>query len=126
MSIAAPAAMNIGTTSTTPAHAPATRLRITARGRRVLAGLVAAPIVAVLAALALFAGGNAVASAGSSAVEFDYLTVQAGQSLWSIAEELAPTADPRDVIAEIRSLNQLSTSSVQPGQRIAVPADLAE
>ncbi|MDO9398727.1 MAG: LysM peptidoglycan-binding domain-containing protein [Herbiconiux sp.] len=120
MSIAAaPAAMNIGTT-------PTTRLRITARGRRVLAALVALPIVCALGAAALLAGGTAVASGRGSATSFDYLTVQAGQSLWSIAEELAPSADPRDVIAEIRSLNQLSTSSVQPGQRIAVPASLAE
>ncbi|WP_440709593.1 LysM peptidoglycan-binding domain-containing protein [Herbiconiux sp. YIM B11900] len=103
-----------------------TRLRITARGRKVLAGVVALPVVAVLASIALFGGGSAVATGATGSADFDYLTVQAGQSLWSIAESLAPQADPRDVIAEIRSLNQLSTSSVQPGQRIAIPADIAE
>jgi len=106
--------------------APTTRLRITSRGRKVLAAVVALPIVAALGAAALFAGGSAVATGSAAAIEFDYLTVQAGQSLWSIAETIAPESDPRDVIAEIRSLNQLNTSSVQPGQRIAVPADLAE
>lgn len=113
------AAANVSTT-------PTTRLRITARGRKVLAAVVAAPIVAVLGVAALSAGGSAVATGSSVTTEFDYLTVQSGQSLWSIAESIAPQSDPRDVIAEIRSLNQLSTSSVQPGQRIAVPADLAD
>jgi LysM repeat protein len=113
------AAANVSTT-------PSTHLRITARGRKVLAAVVAAPIVAALSVAALAAGGSAVATGSSVTTEFDYLTVQAGQSLWSIAETIAPQSDPRDVIAEIRSLNQLATSSVQPGQRIAVPADLAD
>ena len=110
-----------------PAQAqPAARLRITARGRRVLAGVIALPVVAVLATLALFGGGSAIATGSAVSTDFDYLTVQAGQSLWGIAETLAPEADPRDVIAEIMSLNQLHESSVQPGQRIAVPADIAD
>lgn len=108
------------------ASAPAPRLRITSRGRKVLAALIALPVIAVLGLLAMFSGGSAIASLGASGTEFDYLTVQAGQSLWSIAETVAPSADPRDVIAEIRSLNQLETSSVQPGQRIAIPADLSQ
>ncbi len=129
MSIAA--AAQFGTTASRPAtrraaSAPSPRLRITARGRAVLATLIALPVITVLGLLALFSGGSALASLGSSSAEFDYVTVQAGQSLWSIAETIAPSADPRDVIAEIRSLNQLETSSVQPGQRIAIPADIAE
>jgi len=120
------AAAPFGTTALRPAAPrPAARLRITSRGRKVLAVLIALPVITVLGLLAMFSGGSAIASLGSSTAEFDYLTVQAGQSLWSIAETIAPSADPRDVIAEIRSLNQLETSSVQPGQRIAIPADLA-
>jgi LysM repeat protein len=117
MSIAA--AMSVSTT-------PTTRLRLTARGRRVVAFLVALPIVVALSVAAVLGGGAAIASGSAGTVEFDYVTVQAGQSLWSIAEDIAPASDPRDVIAEIRSLNQLSTSSVQPGQRIAIPVDLAQ
>ncbi|WP_291040126.1 LysM peptidoglycan-binding domain-containing protein [Herbiconiux sp.] len=108
------------------APAPTVRLRITARGRAVLAAVVALPIILVLGFFAMFSGGSAVATGSTAGAEFDYLTVKAGQSLWVIAETLAPEADPRDVIAEIMSLNQLSESAVQPGQRIAVPADLAE
>lgn len=100
--------------------APRTRLRLTRRGRVVLTSLAAVPVVAV----ALFAGLSAVpAVAGSSAadVSFRYVTIEPGQSLWSLAESIAPTVDPRDVIAEITSLNGLSSSSLEPGQQIAIP-----
>ncbi|SDZ44384.1 LysM peptidoglycan-binding domain-containing protein [Herbiconiux ginsengi] len=122
MSIAAPLH-----TAYAPESRPQTsRLRITARGRKVLAVVIALPVITVLGLLAMFSGGSAIATGSTGAADFDYLTVQAGQSLWGIAETIAPDADPRDVIAEIMSLNQLHESSVQPGQRIAVPADLAD
>lgn len=56
-------------------------------------------------------------------VAFEYVTVQAGQSLWQLAETIAPTADPRDVIADIVSLNGLPADAVEPGQRLAIPAE---
>jgi hypothetical protein len=100
--------------------APRTRLRLTRRGRRVIALLVALPVVMAAFAFALN-GGGAVASAETSSTSFSYVTVEAGQSLWSLAQTLAPTADPRDVIAEIVSLNQIQ-GEIQPGQRLALPA----
>src|SRR5690606_12446223 len=77
----------------------APRLRITRRGRRVLTSLAAAPLV--LAAF-LFAlnGGGAIASLESGA-PLERITVSSGQSLWQIAGQLAPAADPNDVIAAI-------------------------
>lgn len=106
--------------------APTTRLRITARGRRVVTSLVALPL-AVALGLAVVGGGAALASneAGAPAGSFTEITVMSGQTLWSIAEELAPAADPRDVIAQITRLNALSGGSVTAGQRIAIPAEYA-
>lgn len=106
--------------------APTTRLRITARGRRVVASLVALPL-AIALGLAVVGGGAALASneAGAPAGSFTEITVMSGQTLWSIAEELAPAADPRDVIAQIARLNALSGGSVTAGQRIAIPAEYA-
>lgn len=103
-----------------------TRLRITRRGRLVLATLVVSPLLA----LGAVAGVNATsaiatsAGAGSSAsvVDFEYVTISAGESLWQVAERIAPASDPRDVIADIVSLNQLSSSSVEAGQRVAIPS----
>ncbi|MEO7349983.1 MAG: LysM peptidoglycan-binding domain-containing protein [Terrimesophilobacter sp.] len=96
------------------------RLRLTRRGRIVLTSLVAGPVIALVLSLALN-GGTAAATSDLSSGAFDYVTVQAGQSLWALAETVAPTADPRDVVSEIVSLNQLENSELHPGDRIAIP-----
>ncbi|MBB5632142.1 hypothetical protein BKA04_000365 [Cryobacterium mesophilum] len=96
------------------------RLRITRRGRVVFAALAAGPL-AVLALVMALNGGMATATSEPSTGTFDYVTVASGQSLWQVAEELAPTADPRDVISDIVRLNQLENSVVHPGDRLAVP-----
>jgi len=104
-----------------------THLHLTRRGRVVFTTLAALPLVAVALVVALNGGMAAAegASSGSAAsVVFEYVTITPGQSLWQLAVDLAPTSDPRDVIAEIVSLNQLPSDSVQPGQRLAVPAGL--
>jgi hypothetical protein len=116
----------VGTTSGRPTAPATSRLRITRRGRLVLTSLVVSPLIA----LGVVAGVNATSAiatsegAGSSTsiVEFDYLTINAGESLWQVAERIAPASDPRDVIAEIVSLNQLTSSAVEPGQRLAIPS----
>lgn len=102
----------------------ATRLRLTARGRRVLAWLVASPIVAALA-VGVISGGSALASGAPSAPRssFETVTVLAGESLWSIAEDVAPREDPRDVVDAIMRLNTLPGAQVSAGQRLAIPAE---
>lgn len=108
-----------------------TRLRITRRGRAVLTTLVAVPVVAA-ALIITVNGGGALAAAEnaaelhSPAAPFTYVTVQAGESMWQLAETLAPAADPRDVIAQMVSLNQLDSASVWAGQRLAVPTEYSK
>ncbi|MGX1793633.1 LysM peptidoglycan-binding domain-containing protein [Microbacterium sp. NPDC055312] len=97
-----------------------TRLRLTARGRRLLAALAAAPVIAGIA-VSLLAGGSAVASGESEPVAFETVTVLPGDTLWSIAAEAAPTSDPRDVIDDIKRLNDLTTGMIQVGTSIAIP-----
>lgn len=57
----------------------------------------------------------------SAAASFEYVTIMRGDSLWSIAEQYAPNRDPRDFIAEIVALNNMSDSVVDAGMRIALP-----
>ena len=122
-SIGASAPSGVRSSGATPASA---RLRITRRGRLVLTTLVVSPLLA----LGVVAGVNATSAiatsvgAGSSAavVDFEYVTINAGESLWQVAERIAPASDPRDVIADIVSLNQLTSSSVEAGQRVAIPS----
>ncbi|WP_308491346.1 LysM peptidoglycan-binding domain-containing protein [Microbacterium terrisoli] len=103
--------------------APTTRLRLTLRGRRVLAAIVAIPVAGAIA-MAVIGGGAALASkdAGAPAGTFSTVSVQAGDTLWSIAQEVAPRSDPRDVVDAIVRLNALDGVALQPGERIAIPA----
>jgi LysM repeat protein len=101
--------------------APMPRLRLTKRGRRVLVFLVAFPLVAAALAFALN-GGMAAATNVSGASSLQYVTVESGQSLWQLASEIAPSADPRDVISDVVHLNQLTGTDIQAGQRLAIPA----
>jgi hypothetical protein len=92
---------------------------MTKRGRRVLIGLIALPIVIAAFTAALNSGG-ALATGEAGANDFTYVTVSQGESLWQLAQEIAPTKDPRDVVAEIVALNNLQ-GELQPGQKIALP-----
>ncbi|MGB3732660.1 LysM peptidoglycan-binding domain-containing protein [Microbacterium sp.] len=102
-----------------------TKLRLTMRGRRVLAGLAAAPLVAGIA-FSVLAGGSALASGqDAAAVSFQTVHVAPGDTLWGIAAEVAPGVDPRDVIDDIMSLNNFSSATIQAGEEIAIPTKYA-
>ena len=104
----------------------ATRLRLTTRGRRILAAAAALPAVIALS-IAVVSGGSALAtrSAGAPTGSFTTLTVASGESLWSIAEQVAPAADPRDVVDAIVRLNALDGVTVSAGQTLSIPAEYA-
>ncbi|MBM7504487.1 LysM peptidoglycan-binding domain-containing protein [Agromyces aurantiacus] len=99
-----------------------TRLRLTRRGRVVFTTLAAAPLV-IGVLVGSLASGGAVAGIddGTPPAVFDTMVVGAGDTLWGIAESIAPTADPREVIHDIMRLNGLRDAVVQPGQRLALP-----
>jgi LysM repeat protein len=93
-------------------------LRITRRGRVVLAALFAIPGVAVSL---LVTSPGALAESTASSNNFDYVTVVSGDTLWAIAEMIDPTGDPRDMVAELMTLNQLTSANLSPGQELAIP-----
>jgi LysM domain-containing protein len=103
-----------------------TRVRLTRRGRVVVAGLITASMVLV-AALAWLAGTAKADVAGGGVPpgavyhSLRSVIVLPGQSLWSIATRYEPGSDPRDVIQEIIDLNALSGTSVQSGQHLWLP-----
>ncbi|AZS43393.1 Cell division suppressor protein YneA [Microbacterium oleivorans] len=113
-------------TTTTARPVAGTRLRITSRGRRVLATVAALPAVVALG-VGIVSGGGALASgdAGAPAGSFEKVTVLPGDSLWTIAQDVAPDRDPRDVIDDIVRLNALPSSVVDAGQSLAIPAAYA-
>jgi LysM repeat protein len=86
----------------------------------VLIVLLAVPLV-IAGLFALVNSGGAAASneRGSS---LTYVTVQPGETLWQLAGEIAPSADPRDVISDIVRVNNLPDSTIQAGEQLAIPA----
>lgn len=119
--------ISISTAVVLPAR-PATRsrLRLTARGRAVLLTAASLPL-ALGIAFAAIGGGSALASGDAvAAVSFETVTVVPGDTLWSIASAIAPTADPREVIGEISRLNMLRGGALQIGQELAIPAQYTD
>lgn len=78
-------------------------------------------ILAVLSTSLFGFVGQATAGNESGTQQFAYVTVSAGETLWQLAERVAPNSDPRDWIAQVVSLNGLTSAEVQPGQQIAIP-----
>jgi LysM repeat protein len=97
-------------------------LRLTRRGRIV----VAAAAALVLAALSLVIATAAQATnhpvpSGAGQQGVAQVIVHPGQSLWSVAENADPSADTRVVIQQIIELNGLSGDTVYAGQQLWVP-----
>jgi LysM domain len=103
------------------------KVRLTRRGRLVVTVMLTAVSLSlvVLAWLAIAARGAQAADGGQSpGAVYQNLTsmvVHPGQTLWSIASQAEPTADPRAVMQQIIELNALHGTNVVPGQRLWVP-----
>ena len=97
----------------------ASPLRLTRRGRAVLLLVL---VAVLLTAFSLGRSATQAAPVGGEPVAAPELTVvQPGESLWSVARRIAPDNDPREVVAQIRRLNDLTSSQLQPGQQLLLP-----
>ena len=95
------------------------RTRITRRGRLLL---VALGSLLLLAAISAGRTGSQAATYVENGPTVQQATVQPGETLWAVAQRIAPKNDPRDVVAQIRRINHLSTSSLQAGQQLLLPS----
>lgn len=98
-------------------------VRLTPRGRRVVAALgLLAVLASAWAVLAQVAAGPLDARVGDYSGATTQVVVLPGDTLWGIARTAQPDADPRDTVLHIQQLNGLSDSAVPAGQRLVVPA----
>jgi nucleoid-associated protein YgaU len=94
-------------------------LRLTRRGRRLVAALSIATglaVAAVTVATVLDGPDSGLQLAGQSSV-----VVEPGDTLWSIARALAPQEDVRGVVDALAELNGLDDTVLLPGQVLQVP-----
>ena len=105
------------------AVAPAGRapVRLTRRGRAVVAVLLLLLAVTVLGLLRAPATATTGGRGASASPVAERVTVRPGETLWQIAERAAPGVDPRDTVARIREMNGLRTSAVAAGRVLWVP-----
>lgn len=103
-------------------------VRVTARGRALLLGLVL--LVLVTSAVLLTGTGTARAGfdrppgshAGAPALTSGArVTVRPGETVWQIAQRIAPGADPRETVADLLRVNALQTADVRPGMALLLP-----
>ena len=81
-------------------------------------------VVVAIATTSIFGFVNTAAAnsqTSSSAAKFEYVTVSAGQTLWDLAEQIAPNTDPQDWMQDVVNLNGLTSTDLKPGQRLALP-----
>jgi LysM domain len=115
-----PAGRGLQPRSTRPAP-----LRLTNRGRAVLRGLVIVLMLLAMATSGLALARGARASDGPApAVVVHTHVVLPGETLWGIAQQVAPHDDPRDTVARIVEFNSLTTTAVRAGQSLALPPGL--
>lgn len=107
------------TTYRSAASTPAAPLRLTGRGRVA----VIAVALAVISTLVIVFGSAVVATdTASQSATVTTITVQPGQTLWSVAAEARPDADIRSTVDEIVKLNALEDGAPLPiGATLAVP-----
>jgi hypothetical protein len=97
-----------------PARQPA---RLTRRGRLV----VTLALVAVSTGVLGLAQPQAFALGRGDGSATQRITVRPGETLWAIADRVAPDADPRSTIARLESMNHLTSSIVPAGSVLLVP-----
>jgi hypothetical protein len=104
---------------------PPPPLRLTRRGRVVVAVLIVAVFAAIALVVALAAAGGAQATShGQPRAGYQgmhEIVVRPGQTLWSIASAVEPGADPRDVVQQIMTANAMTGTMISAGQLLWVP-----
>ncbi len=97
------------------------QLRLTPRGRFVARLAVVTSLSILLLASASFLNGATAGSTKPVTTPYALITVKPGQTLWSIASELAQSGDRRDLVAEISEVNHLESPQLYAGQKIYIP-----
>lgn len=93
-------------------------IRLTQRGRLV----VVAGLIAIIALLVVAGALRATAAPADPPAGWEPVLVQPGDTLWDLVQSRASVDDPRALIAQVKTVNQLTDSRLVSGQQLLLPA----
>ncbi len=93
-------------------------LRLTRRGRLLMTCLA---VLGLFLLLSVGRAGSQAATVTETGPALAQTTVQPGDTLWGMAQRIAPDNDPREVMAQIKRINHLHSSGLRVGQQLLLP-----
>lgn len=99
---------------------PRRRASMAVRRRRTFLAMTGLALAVLAIPLGGFGGvSHTTESASAATAHSSGYTVQVGDSLWSIAQRMDPSGDPRPMVSQLAS--ELGTYSIVPGEQITLP-----
>jgi hypothetical protein len=103
-----------------PIAQPRRRASVDVRRRRTILAVMGLALALLAFPLGGFGGASHTTESVSAAqIHGSTYTVRAGDSLWSIAERVDPSGDPRPLVSQMAA--QLGTYNVVPGELVTIP-----
>ena len=100
---------------------PSGSIVLNRRGRLARTLVVLSLAIVMLATFGFSAGAGNSDQMSPTSDAFITVTVGPGESLWSLAGQIAADGDKRSLVDEIISINSLPTADVQVGQELRIP-----
>jgi LysM repeat protein len=100
---------------------PSGRIVLNRRGRLARTLVVLSLAIVAASVAGGQAGANTSQPARSSADTFITVTVAPGDTVWSLANRVAPAGEAGALVSEIIEINSLGSGDVKAGQKIRIP-----
>ena len=94
-------------------------IHLTRRGRLARTFVVLSLAIVLGSLVSVNAGANS-ERATEAGAKFITVTVTPGDTVWSLAERLAPTSDLRAFVSEVIEINSLASADLAAGQKIRI------
>ena len=110
-----------GFLQTNPSGPVINKIELNRRGRLARTLVVLSLAIVMLATFGFSAGAGNSDQMSPTSDAFITVIVGPGESLWSLAGQIATDGDKRSLVDEIISINSLPTADVQVGQELRIP-----
>lgn len=78
-------------------------------------------VLVLIISVVTFTSITTISAYSKDIAKFDYITVQKGDTFWSIATDYARNKDVREVIYIISEINNINNKPIIPGDKIKIP-----